>query len=72
MLKDILLILSGIGVGALVGFLISNKYMEKYLEKNPPINEDMIKMLMAQMGRPVNQKQINQMMKQMKNKQQTK
>ena len=46
--------------------------MEKYLEKNPPINEDMIKMLMAQMGRPVNQKQINQMMKQMKNKQQTK
>ena len=32
----------------------------------------MIKMLMNQMGRPVNQKQINQMMKQMKNKQQTK
>ena len=68
MLKDILLILLGIGVGALVGFLISKKYMEKYLEKNPPINEDMIKMLMAQMGRPVNQKQINQMMKMMKSK----
>ena len=72
MLKDILLILWGIGIGSLIGFLIAKKYMEKYLEKNPPINEDMIKMLMNQMGRPVNQKQINQMMKQMKNKQQTK
>ena len=34
-------------------------------EKDPPINEDMIKALMMQMGRKPNQKQINQMMKQM-------
>ena len=72
MLKDILLILLGIGIGSLIGFLIAKKYMEKYLEKNPPIKEDMIKMLMYQMGWPVNQNHINQMMKQIKNKQQTK
>ena len=39
--------------------------MKKYLKKNPPINEDMIKTLMMQMGRKPNQKQINQMMKAM-------
>ena len=39
--------------------------LQKYLKKNPPINEDMIKTLMMQMGRKPNQKQINQMMKAM-------
>ena len=39
--------------------------MMKYLKKNPPINEEMIKTLMSGMGRTPNQKQINQMMKQM-------
>jgi uncharacterized protein YneF (UPF0154 family) len=39
--------------------------MENYLKKNPPINEDMIKTLMLQMGRKPSQKQINQIMKQM-------
>ena len=39
--------------------------MKKYMKKNPPINEAMIKDLMSQMGRKPNQKQINQMMKSM-------
>ena len=39
--------------------------MTDYLKKNPPINEDMIKTLMLQMGRKPSQKQINQIMKQM-------
>ena len=39
--------------------------MMKYLKQNPPINEEMIKALMMQMGRKPNQKQINQMMKSM-------
>ena len=39
--------------------------MEKYLKKNPPINEQMIKAMMTQMGRTPSQKQVNQMMKQM-------
>ena len=39
--------------------------MKDYMKKNPPINEEMIKTLMMQMGRKPNQKQINQMMKAM-------
>ena len=39
--------------------------MKKYLKKNPPINEKMIKIMMQQMGRTPSQKQVNQMMKAM-------
>jgi len=65
MLLDILQIFIGVLVGAVLGFFISKKYMMKYLKKNPPINEEMIKALMMQMGRKPNEKQINQMMKSM-------
>ena len=63
MLQDILLLLAGLLVGAVAGFFIARTVMQKYLKKNPPITEDMIKTLMMQMGRKPNQKQINQMMK---------
>ena len=65
MLHDILLVIVGILIGAAIGFLGARTFMKKYLKKNPPINEDMIKALMMQMGRKPNQKQINQMMKAM-------
>ena len=65
MLHDILIILAGIIIGAVIGFFAARTFMKKYLKKNPPINEDMIKALMMQMGRKPNQKQINQMMKAM-------
>lgn len=62
---DLLQILGGFIVGAIAGFFIARNYMKKYMKKNPPINEEMIKALMMQMGRKPNQKQINQMMKSM-------
>ncbi len=65
MLHDILMVLLGLVIGAVIGFFLSKHFMQKYLKKNPPINEDMIKTLMMQMGRKPNQKQINQMMKAM-------
>ena len=65
MLHDILMVLVGLIIGVVIGFFVARKVMEKYLKKNPPINEDMIKALMMQMGRKPNQKQINQMMKAM-------
>ena len=65
MLHDILILLVGILLGAVIGFFGARTFMKKYLKKNPPINEDMIKALMMQMGRKPNQKQINQMMKNM-------
>ena len=67
MLQDILLVVIGLIAGGIIGFFISKKYMEKYLKKNPPINEQMIKIMMSQMGRTPTQKQINQMMKAMNN-----
>ena len=65
MLHDILLVIVGLIPGLIIGFLIAKKVMMKYLKKNPPINEDMIKTLMTQMGRTPSQKQVNQMMKSM-------
>ncbi len=65
MLHDILMIIMGLVIGAVIGFFVARTLMKKYLKKNPPINEEMIKALMMQMGRKPNQKQINQMMKNM-------
>lgn len=62
---DILKVLGILLVGAVIGFFLARKYMMKYLKKHPPINEEMIKALMMQMGRKPSQKQINQMMKSM-------
>ena len=64
---EILLIAIGLIVGAILGFVISRVVMKKYLKNNPPINEQMIKIMMSQMGRTPTQKQINQMMKAMNN-----
>ncbi len=57
--------------GLAIGFFIARKYMMNYLKKNPPINEQMLKMMMMQMGMKPSQKKINQMMAAM-NKQQGK
>ena len=65
MLHDILLVVVGLLLGLVIGFFAARTFMQKYLKKNPPINEDMIKALMMQMGRKPNQKQINHMMKAM-------
>ena len=62
---DILRILIPMLIGAVIGFFVARKFMMKYLKKNPPINEEMIKTLMMQMGRTPSQKQVNQMMKSM-------
>lgn len=64
---DILYVFIGLIVGAVLGFFLAKMFMQKYLKKNPPINEQMIKIMMSQMGRTPTQKQINQMMKAMNN-----
>jgi uncharacterized protein YneF (UPF0154 family) len=57
--------------GLAIGFFIARKTMMSYLKKNPPINEQMLRVMMSQMGQNPSQKKINQMMKAMQ-KQQTK
>ncbi len=62
-------LLVGIGcllIGAVVGFFVARRYFTKYLEKNPPINEKMIRVMMQQMGRTPSEKQIRQIMASMK------
>ena len=54
-------------IGVSLGFFIARKYMMSYLKKNPPINEQMLRMMMMQMGMKPSQKKINQMMKAMNN-----
>lgn len=59
-------------IGGLVGgFFIARKYMMDYFEKNPPIDENMLRMMMLQMGQKPSERKINQMMKQMKSQQKT-
>lgn len=65
LLFDILKVLFGLIVGAVIGFFVARHYMKGYFKKNPPINEQMIKTMMQQMGRTPSQKQVNQMMKAM-------
>lgn len=62
---DLLYIVIGLILGLVLGFLLARMWMKKYLKKNPPINEEMVKIMMSQMGRTPSQKQVNQVMKQM-------
>ena len=61
----ILLIVVALIAGVAIGFFAARQYMMKYLKDNPPINEQMLRMMMAQMGMTPSQKKINQMMAQM-------
>ncbi len=65
MIANIIWCLVGLVVGLVLGFFGARLFMKKYLKKNPPINEKMIKIMMQQMGRTPSQKQVNQMMKAM-------
>ncbi|MTD42205.1 YneF family protein [Erwinia sp. CPCC 100877] len=54
-------------LGAVGGFFLARKYMQDYFKKNPPVNEDMLRMMMMSMGQKPSEKKIRQMMQQMKN-----
>ncbi|HOW37746.1 MAG TPA: YneF family protein [Bacillota bacterium] len=62
-------LLIGIGAllaGAVAGFFLAKAYFKRYLEKNPPVNENMIRAMMTQMGRTPSEKQVRQVMASMK------
>ena len=61
----ILIVIVALISGTALGFYMARKYMMDYLEKNPPINEDVLRMMMMQMGQKPSQKKINQMMSMM-------
>lgn len=62
----IFIIIGCILVGGVVGFFIARHFIQKYLEKHPPITEKMIRAMMQQMGRTPSEKQVRQIMATMK------
>ena len=59
---DILYVTIGLIIGVVIGFFVSKYFTQKYMKENPPINEDMVRTMMSQMGRTPSQKQVNQVM----------
>ena len=49
-------------VGLVIGYFVTRYIFKKQLEKNPPINENMIRALYSQMGRKPSEAQIRQIM----------
>ena len=65
----ILVVLLALFGGLVGGAFIARKQMEKYLEENPPLNEDVIRTMMSQMGQKPSEAKVQQVVRQM-NKQQ--
>ena len=55
-------------IGAIIGFKLSNKITKKNLEENPPITEEQIRAMYAQMGRKPSEQQVRQIMNNFKRK----
>lgn len=53
----------GLAVGLVIGFFVARYVFKKNLQKNPPINEKMIRAMFLQMGRKPSEAQIKQIMK---------
>jgi uncharacterized protein YneF (UPF0154 family) len=51
--------------GAVAGYFISQYIFKRYLKKNPPVNEKMVRAMLTQMGRKPSEKQVRQVMKSM-------
>ena len=49
-------------VGGIPGFFIARYFLKKQLDKNPPINEDMIRVMYREMGRKPSEAQIKAVM----------
>lgn len=65
----IFLIILAFGGGAVLGVFLARKQMEKYLEENPPLNENVIRTMMSQMGQKPSEAKVQQVVRQV-NKQQ--
>ena len=65
----ILLVIIALLAGLVGGTFIARKQMDKYLEENPPLNEDVIRNMMSQMGQKPSEAKVQQVVRQM-NKQQ--
>ena len=53
-------------LGLIIGFFLSRWFFKRELQKNPPINENMIRAMFMQMGRKPSEAQIRAVMNSMK------
>ena len=60
-----IIIVIAVLVTAIATFIIVRKLFQRQLKKNPPINETMIRQMMAQMGRTPSEKQVRSIMRSM-------
>ena len=51
-----------IGLGIFIGFKIAKHMFKKQMKENPPITEEQIRAMYAQMGRKPSESQIRQIM----------
>ncbi|MGE4320384.1 MAG: YneF family protein [Acholeplasmataceae bacterium] len=65
LLGDILLLVGVLLVGGVAGFFGARAWFQRYLKKNPPVNEQMIREMMRQMGRTPSEKQVRQILSSM-------
>jgi len=56
-------------VGLIAGFFLARWFFKRELQKNPPINENMIRAMFMQMGRKPSEAQIRAVMNSMKRNQ---
>ena len=52
-------------IGGVAGFFLARFLLKREMQKNPPINEKMIRVMFAQMGRTPSEKQIREIMRNM-------
>ncbi len=55
-------------IGIIIGFKIAKRMTQKQLQENPPITEEQIRAMYAQMGRKPSEQQIRQIMNNFKRK----
>ena len=65
----ILIVFAALIGGLVGGAFIARKQMEKYLEENPPLNEDVIRTMMSQMDQKPSDAKIQQVVGQMNRQQ---
>ncbi|NLN50169.1 MAG: YneF family protein [Acholeplasmataceae bacterium] len=58
----ILILVGVLIVGLVAGFFLARAWFKRYLEKNPPITEQMVREMMRQMGRTPSERQVRQVM----------
>lgn len=56
-------------VGGFAGFFIARWFIKREMQKNPPINENMIRAMFMSMGRKPSEAQIRQVMNNVKKQQ---